>query len=162
MSQDKHTQGTDLPSERPDASTGSLRGVRGSQAGDEQLREELAAIEHERWSDWQAWCHGVLWEHIPRNIMETYVWPILKRWDKQLSTPYDKLSDTEKASDMEQVDRYWPLIDAYAERRATERAIAELEALAVSDKSGSDFDGWDYLDNRIAELRATLTGKAES
>jgi len=32
---------------------------------DGELREQLAAIEHERWADWQKWCHKVLRENNP-------------------------------------------------------------------------------------------------
>lgn len=74
------------------------------------LREQLAAIEHERWADWQRWMHsqGVWFHdgslHIPASLME--------RWDRQIATPYADLSEDEKQSDREQVDRYWPLIVA--------------------------------------------------
>lgn len=90
-----------------------------------ELREKLAAIEHERWSDWQKWCHEVLRQEMPLSA-RLDLERILKRWDRQIATPYDKLSDSEKASDMEQVDRYWPLIEQYASAKAK----AELEALA--------------------------------
>jgi hypothetical protein len=31
---------------------------------DNELREKLAAIEHERWSDWQLWCHEVIRKNV--------------------------------------------------------------------------------------------------
>lgn len=73
---------------------------------DDELREKLAAIEHERWADWQKWCHKVLRENNPSPEQGD----ILERWDRQIETPYSELSDKEKASDMEQADRYWHLI----------------------------------------------------
>lgn len=83
---------------------------------DEELREKLAAIEHERWADWQKWCHQVLRENMGANAdLEK----ILERWDRQIATPYSELSDQEKASDMEQVDRYWHLIEAYKDQALT-------------------------------------------
>lgn len=72
----------------------------------DEVRAKLAAIEHERWSDWQVWCHKILRENCPSPELEK----VLERWDRQIATPYDQLSDSEKASDMEQVDRYWPII----------------------------------------------------
>lgn len=90
-----------------------------NQESDGLLKEKLAAIEHERWADWQAWCHQVLREYAPSEVMET----VLARWDKQIATPYDKLSDAEKASDMEQVARYWPLIQEYI--TASNRTLLE-------------------------------------
>lgn len=77
------------------------------------LRQKLAAIEHERWSDWQRWMHSKCVTHsdgsltIPREFVE--------RWERQIATPYDQLSESEQRSDMDQVDRYWSLILAFLE-----------------------------------------------
>jgi hypothetical protein len=87
-----------------------------------ELKEKLAAIEHERWADWQKWCHQVIRENMPLEVM-IKLDPILERWDKQIITPYSRLSDKEKTSDMEQVDRYWPLIQEYI--NAEVRAVLE-------------------------------------
>ena len=83
---------------------------------DNELREKLAAIEHERWADWQKWVHKVLREANP----SPEIGDILERWDRQIETPYEQLTDREKASDMEQVDRYWQLITADRKRVALE------------------------------------------
>lgn len=76
-----------------------------------ELKEKLAAIEHERWSDWQKWLHS-LCKEFEDESGEYVGFPeeLYKRWERQIATPYTELSDNEKASDMEQVDRYWPLI----------------------------------------------------
>ena len=75
----------------------------------DSLREALADIEHQRWADWQRYCHSkmrpVTYGHLLSH--DDY-----QHWQRQIKTPYAKLSDAEKASDMEQVDRYWPLIEA--------------------------------------------------
>lgn len=72
------------------------------------LLEELAAVEHERWSHWQRYMHsqceatddgGLL---IPPALVE--------QWTTQLNTPYTALSEREKESDREQVRRYLPKI----------------------------------------------------
>lgn len=72
------------------------------------LLEELAAVEHERWSHWQRYMHseceatddgGLL---IPPQLVE--------QWTTQLNTPYSALSEREKESDREQVRRYLPKI----------------------------------------------------
>ncbi len=102
----------------------------------EELRQKLASIEHERWADWQKWCHKVLREQVPYSPELELV---LTRWDKQIETPYSGLSDKEKASDMEQVDRYWHLIDQYTQSKLKafagefEKAIGE--DLPLDDKS---------------------------
>lgn len=70
------------------------------------FKDQLAEIEHQRWADWQRWCHVVLRENCPSPELEK----VLERWDRQIATPYEELTDLEKASDMEQVDRYWWLI----------------------------------------------------
>lgn len=76
---------------------------------DNELRQKLAAIEHERWSDWQKWCHKIICQNDP-NLQTLNV---LERWEKQIATPYSQLTPAEKASDLEQVDRYWPLVEEY-------------------------------------------------
>ena len=75
---------------------------------------------------------------------------ILERWDRQIETPYEKLSEREKASDMEQVDRYWQLITADRKRVALEARIDELQKYL--DHYKDDYDR--YADSRIAELKA--------
>lgn len=89
---------------------------------DNELREKLAAIEHERWADWQQWVHAVY-----ANQTQPFE-KAIENWKKQIATPYSELSDREKASDMEQVDRYWPLLMEWhqkeikaAVREATQR-----------------------------------------
>jgi len=77
----------------------------------EELREKLASIEHERWADWQKWCHKILRANIKHDIE-----PTLARWEKQIATPYSKLTRGEQLSDLEQVDRYWHLIEEYIQQ----------------------------------------------
>jgi len=110
----------------------------------EELRQKLASIEHERWADWQKWCHKVLREQVPYSPELELV---LTRWDKQIETPYSGLSDKEKASDMEQVDRYWHLIDQYTQSKL--KAFAgDAEALLEYE----DVERWsDPVDRQVAE-----------
>ena len=72
-----------------------------------KLFEQLADIEHQRWADWQKWCHKILRENCPSPELEK----VLERWDKQIATSYNDLSEKEKDSDREQVMRYWNLIN---------------------------------------------------
>ena len=99
-----------------------------TQPNQSELREQLAAIEHERWADWQKWCHKVLRENNPSPEQGD----ILERWDRQIETPYAGLSEKEKQSDREQVDRYWQLVESYI---AQEKAkwVSEVERTVVGE-----------------------------
>lgn len=87
----------------------------------DDLIEQLADIEHQRWADWQKYVHsrchtpdeldlteesGCYLNHEYRIIPSEWV----ERWERQITTPYAELSEPEKQSDREQVARYWPLI----------------------------------------------------
>lgn len=74
----------------------------------DDLREQLAAIEHARWARWQSYLHSkCAINHdgsltIPANLVE--------RWEHQIATPYAMLSEAEKDSDRREVDGYLPLV----------------------------------------------------
>ena len=93
---------------------------------EQELREQLAAIEHERWADWQKYCHKVLRDNNPSPEQGD----ILERWDRQINTPYAELSEKEKDSDREQVDRYWHLVQAHTNAEIA-RTLDRLESTAV-------------------------------
>lgn len=77
---------------------------------DDELREKLAAIEHGRWADQQRSVH----QKSRRNADGTLTIPadVVARWERQVATPYAELSEPEKQADRDQVDRYWPLVNA--------------------------------------------------
>lgn len=70
--------------------------------------EELADVEHQRWSHWQNYVHtrGV------RQADGSLVIPaeLVRRWDREMNTPYTALTEHEKESDREQVRKYLPII----------------------------------------------------
>lgn len=76
--------------------------------GSPALLERLAAIEHERWADWQSYVHENCIAHEDGSL--TIPAALVERWRRQISRSYADLSETEKASDREQVWRYLPLI----------------------------------------------------
>lgn len=82
----------------------------------EELKEKLADIEHQRWSHWQEYCNKVLREQVPKLGLEK----ALERWDRQINTPYAELSEKEKQSDRNQVERYWGLIEEYLDQAGRE------------------------------------------
>jgi hypothetical protein len=75
----------------------------------DELLEALASIEHERWSHWQRYVHS---KCVPQGHDGALLIPadLVKRWEKQIATPYSELTAEEKESDREQVRRYFPLI----------------------------------------------------
>ena len=76
----------------------------------DELLEQLASIEHERWSHWQRYLHSKGQRQSDGSL--SLPSELVQRWEAQLETPYDQLSDSEKQSDREQVLKYLPLIVA--------------------------------------------------
>lgn len=72
------------------------------------LIEQLAAIEHERWADWQRYLHS----RCTRNEDGSLTIPAasVQHWERQIATPYSDLTEREKESDREQVRRYLHLV----------------------------------------------------
>lgn len=81
----------------------------------ESVLEELAAIEHERWSTWQAHLHSQGMRQSDGSLVLSA--ELVARWERQIRTPYDQLTDAEKQSDRDQVRRYLPTIQDLFERR---------------------------------------------
>ena len=72
------------------------------------LLEELAAIEHERWAHWQRYLHDLAVRQPDGSLLLPA--ELVTKWERQIATPYDALSDEEQESDREQVQRYLPLL----------------------------------------------------
>jgi hypothetical protein len=67
--------------------------------------EDWASIEHDRWAKWQRYMHSKIEPSADDSIYFIgKVW--LDRWNKQIDTPYELLSEEEKESDREQVRPY--------------------------------------------------------
>lgn len=65
--------------------------------------DRIAAIQHQIWSHWMKY----LFDVSIQNEDGTVTIPASKvhRWKRQMNTQYDDLSDSEKASDIEQAER---------------------------------------------------------
>lgn len=72
------------------------------------LIERLATIEHERWSHWQRYLHSKCEKGEDGSL--TIPAEQVYRWEKQMSTPFEELTESEKESDREQVLRYLPVV----------------------------------------------------
>lgn len=88
------------------------------------LMENLAAIEHERWADWQRYLHSKCSKMNLHGGALIIPAELVKQWERQIATPYADLSEKEKDSDREQVRRYWPLIEALSKDRAFYKSCA--------------------------------------
>jgi hypothetical protein len=75
------------------------------------LVEELAAVEHARWAHWQRYVHAQC-EHLADGRLVIPA-ELVQRWEKQIATPYDRLTETEKNSDRAQVERVLPILARY-------------------------------------------------
>jgi len=75
---------------------------------DERVITRLAQIEHERWTHWQRYLHDKCdrLEDGSLVIPPDLVW----RWEDQVEASYDQLSEQERESDREQVQRYLPVV----------------------------------------------------
>ena len=92
----------------------------------EKEMEELASLEHDRWSRWHLYARA---NWTPENV---------ERWDRQARTKYQDLSEREKESDRKEVRKYADiLIAAFIEGRKAERErcalIAETEIVEHQD-----------------------------
>jgi hypothetical protein len=74
----------------------------------DRLKEQLAAIEHERWAHWQAYLHSK-GRRLPDGALLLPA-DLVTHWERQIATPYEELSEIEKDSDRDQVDRYLSVI----------------------------------------------------
>ena len=74
----------------------------------DDLIEELANLEHDRWSGWQKHLHGLC----EKNKDGSLTIPASKvaRWERQIQTPYSELSEKEKDSDREEAEKTLKII----------------------------------------------------
>jgi hypothetical protein len=76
----------------------------------ENAIDRLAEVEHERWAHWQRYVHS----KGERQADGSIVLPpdLVRRWERQIETPYADLSEDEKKSDCDQVRRYISTVTA--------------------------------------------------
>lgn len=124
----------------------------------EQLREELAALEHDRWSRWMKY----LTEHAHLSTTENvgrFGESLAFRWYRLMETPYADLSEAEKESDRAEADRTLALLDrvgALAEYRRLQEehnlllAFRDVVIRQMSKRSACYGDYWG-LEAKIEE-----------
>lgn len=93
--------------------------------------EEMAAMEHTRWSKWQSYLHSKCIKNEDGSL--TIPAGLVVHWERQISTPYSQLTEPEKEADRREVR---PYIE-YATQTATrvrEETIEEVLDVA-----------WEYI-----------------
>ncbi|NLH46836.1 MAG: hypothetical protein GX451_12045 [Acholeplasmataceae bacterium] len=68
-----------------------------------EIREQLAALEHEQWVGWMNYLFEKSIESGDGSV--TIPAEMVDRWKRQINTPYADLSDSEKESDREIADK---------------------------------------------------------
>jgi hypothetical protein len=96
-----------------------------TKAQEKRSKEKLAELAHSQWSGWMKWM-------LPRMTDEN-----IKRWKRQMDTPYNKLSEREKDSDRKEADKYLKIL---AEELAREREKIIRIAWSLA-KQGNYKDG---------------------
>lgn len=77
------------------------------------LVDELASIEHDRWAHWQRYMHSKGIRQLDGGLLIPQ--ELVSQWERQIATPFANLSEKEKDSDREQVQKYLPVIKAALE-----------------------------------------------
>lgn len=84
----------------------------------QDLVEQLAAIEHERWSQWMRWQFSLC------NTLDTgeVVIPseLVERWTRQMNTRYRDLTEQEKDSDREEARKSLGAVSDFLKRIAAQ------------------------------------------
>jgi len=68
-----------------------------------ECREELADLEHQRWSRWQKYLHSKCKKLKNKNLVIPSA--LVERWKRQIKTDYKDLTEKEKDSDRKEADK---------------------------------------------------------
>ena len=74
---------------------------------DDEIREALAAIQHEIWSHWMKHLFAVCVDMGDHLLIPKSLWD---KWHRQTITSYANLADAEKESDRQQADKVMALL----------------------------------------------------
>lgn len=105
----------------------------------DELIEQLADAEHASWARWMDYLFTRC-DRLGSDEALTIPADLVKRWRRQVDTPYADLSEREKQSDREEVALILPLIEA-AHRRAAapaQEAVALLNSMLLCGESHSE------------------------
>jgi hypothetical protein len=74
----------------------------------DDIREQLAALAHAQWSSWMVYLFNL--SHSNGDGTITIPATLVARWQGQIATPYQELTEREKNSDREEADKVLTLI----------------------------------------------------
>ena len=77
-----------------------------------ELREKIAAIQHDIWAHWVKYLFQVTSRQGGEHIID---YNTARQWDRQILTPYDRLSEREKESDRDQADKVLNVLREYSQ-----------------------------------------------
>lgn len=82
----------------------------------EDFVEKGAELEHDRWSRWQKYLHSLCKKN--RDGSLTISKERVNHWEREIATPYSKLSDDLKEYDRKETRNYIPLLkEAFVKQR---------------------------------------------
>ena len=111
----------------------------------DSVRDVLADVEHKRWSSWQSYLHSLCEANEDGSL--TIPASRVERWKRQIETDYADLSQSEKDSDLREVDKSLDALKSAGLTITDAARLAELEAAAVwnTDMDAAPKDGTHLL-----------------
>ncbi len=85
-----------------------------------ELIEQLAAKEHAGWAHWMDYLFSVC-EPLPDGSL-VIPFPLVERWQRQVTTPYARLSEREKQSDRNEVVHILPIISEHVRQKGGQQS----------------------------------------
>lgn len=89
-------------------------------------REKLAEYAHTAWSAWMKYLFGKS-KTTEHGAVEIPAWAV-ERWQRQMNTPYDQLSEAEKESDRAEADKMLSLVHPSTPPRASGHCMCGCDA----------------------------------
>jgi hypothetical protein len=97
-----------------------------------EFKERVANLCHEQWSGWMEYLFSKC-AHKPKG---DFIIPsnLVKRWKRQVDTPYEDLSEEEKDSDRKEADKFVKLFSDKVIEIANQEITKALESLRIGEK----------------------------
>ena len=127
----------------------------------EELIEYLADLEHERWSNWQAYVHNLCIKNEDGSL--TIPKKYVDHWNWEIALKYKDLPDNIKESDRKEVYKIMPLFDhMFNENKTLQKTLQNSEknaenlqreldikneALKLIKDIAFDYDGFNDIDS---------------